>query len=261
MALVNSIRLYVINNYPPSERTVEQWADGAKRRAQSTFEKTKEKVPNYQEYVDKIADPASFSYKDVINPAYVSRGGKSARKIRNAHRSNLMRGYEKYNLNREYAYETIDGEPAKRYTDKIDQAKDTYSTGMAERTLRFTGDKITGLGISPRAARWLTGQNIQVRATYDSINGSPINVVMPELLPQLKAALVPRLTQSGIAVVQSEMDPDIIGDENTLINKLVSSMRLPAFAEFVEPFDDLKSHCGYIVEDGQLYLRIQVAAV
>ena len=70
---------------------------------------------------------------------------------------------------------------------------------------------------------------------------------------------MPRLVQSGANVVRSEMDPDIMADENTIISQLLNGFRdALVYEEFVEPWAALKSHCGYIVENGQLYLRIQV---
>lgn len=257
--VVNSLKIYVVEKWTPPDGMIEQWAESAKRNAPRFFEKLKAQVKNIQDYYDKIADPSAFAYRNVINPAFVSKSGRNVQKIRNAQRANVMRAYEKYDVKREHAFETVDEEQTKRYNEKIDQSKDTFSNGMADRTMRFTGDKITGLGVAPRAAKWLSGENIKVRAEYDYLLGNPVNVAIAGLKSQLKSALVPRLVQSGVAIVHSEMDAAMISDENTLINTLLSALRDDTvYEEFVEPWAALKSHCGYIVEDGQLYLRIQV---
>ena len=259
LEVVNSIKLYVVENYPLPEGIADDWADSVKRKGPRTFAKIKDIIATPQDYMDKIADPAAFAYRNVINPAFVSKSGRTAQKIRNAQRANIMRAYGKFQTKLEHAFETVDEEQTKRYNEKVDQSKDTFSEGMADRTMRFTGDRVTGLGIAPRAGKWLSGENIRVRSEYDYVAGTPVNIAIAGLKSQLKSALVPRLVQSGIAIVHSQMDSTIIADENTLINQLLSALRdSTVYEEFVQPWAALKSHCGYIVEDGQLYLRIQV---
>ncbi|MBI4712978.1 MAG: hypothetical protein HY762_06740 [Planctomycetes bacterium] len=201
----------------------------------------------------------------MINPAFKSRKGRNLQKIKNAQRANLMRAFDNYETSLDYTFEEVNGEGQKRFKERIDQSKDIYANGLAERTLRFTGDHITGgRGVVAIAARWLTGDEKVIGDLPDGStwNGAPVNVAKAGLEPNLKSALVPRLTQSGVAIVHSEMDAAIIADENNLINSLLSGLRnSTVYEEFVEPLAPLKSHCGYIVEDGQLFLRIRVVAL
>ena len=265
-SIISSLKVLVPFSSPPPPRIVEKWARGAKNNAEFTNENPKLIVPDATAFQKKIGDTAAKGYSemmDFMSPSYRSRKGKSAQKIINAQRANIMRAFENYDASLEYAFEEIDGEGQKRFKERIDNSKDLYANGLAERTLRFTGDHInTGLGVAPIAALWLVGDSKilgQLPPGSEVIYGGPVNIANPGLEPNLKSALVPRLVQSGIAVVQSEMDAVIIADENGLINKLISALRdNTVYEEFVEPLAPLKSHCGYVVENGQLYLRIQV---
>src|SRR3989339_1342040 len=96
LEVVNSIKLYVVDNYPLPEGIAEDWADGAKRRGPRVFDNIKKTIATPQDYADKIADPAAFAYRNVINPDFVSKSGRTAQKIRNAQRANIMRAYGKF---------------------------------------------------------------------------------------------------------------------------------------------------------------------
>ena len=263
---VSSLKILVPIVSQPNQRIVEKWARGAKNNADFTNENRKLIIPDADAFQKKLADTSAKGYTgmmDFMDPAYRSKKGKSVQKIKNAQRANIMRAFANYDTALEYVFEEIDGEPQKRYKERIDNSKDLYSQGLAERTLRFTGDHINaGLGVSPTAALWLVGDSKilgQLPPGSEVIYGGPVNVAKPGLEPNLKSALVPRITQSGIAVVHSEMAASIITDENTLINTLLSALRDDTvFEEFVEPLTPNKSHCGYVVEDGQLFLRIMV---
>jgi hypothetical protein len=259
---VSGLELFVPGKEPPHQRTVDQWAESMKANLPRMIEKMRAKIPDLKAYLEKLANPASAAWRNMINPLFKSRSGSDADSIRDSQRANLSRAYEKFETSLSHMYETIDEDVGKRYKEAIDNKKDLFAEGMGDRTLRFTGDKIRGKGVAPLAALWLAGDITAVdllRPADKVLYGGPVDIALSGLSPQLKGGLVPRLIQSGMAVVYSEMDATRIATENTLINKFLSALRDDAvYEEFIEPLTPLKSHCGYFVQDGQLYLRLQV---
>ena len=259
---VSGLDLFVPVAEPPPQRIIDQWAEGMKMNAARIIEKTNLKIPDLKAYLENIANPAAQGWKPFINPAFKSKSGSDSESIKDAHQSNLNRGYPNYEAGIAHIYETIEEEAGKRYKETIDNAKDTMALGLSERTLRFVGDKIRGRGVAPIAAMWLAGDIVTpdlLRPADKILYGGPVDITKPGLAPQLRSGLVARLVQSGAAIVYSEMNATRITTENTLINSFLSAMRdETVFEEFIEPLTPLKSHCGYYVENGQLFLRIRV---
>ncbi|MBI4711969.1 MAG: hypothetical protein HY762_01480 [Planctomycetes bacterium] len=262
---VSGLELFVPVKEPPRQQSVDQWAESFKLNTGRIIEKLRAKIPDLKAYLENLANPAGRGWKDVINPAFKSKSGADAASLKDKHQSNLNRTYNKFDTALAHIFETIDEEVGKRFKEIIDNKKDLFAEGMADRTLRFTGDKIRGRGITPLAAMWLSG-DITVadllRPGDKILYGGPVDVSKPGLRPQLRAGLVSRLMQSGMAIVYSEYSPTRIATENTLINSFLSALRdNTVYEEFVEPLTPLKSHCGYYMESGQLFLRIQVVAL
>lgn len=260
--IVSGLELFVPAKEPPHQRTVDQWAESLKLNLPRIIEKMRAKIPDLKAYLENLANPASAGWRNMINPLFKSRSGSDADSIRDSQRSNLGRSYQKFDTSLSHIYETIDEEVAKRYKEAIDNKKDLFAEGMGDRTLRFTGDKIRGKGVAPLAAFWLAGDITTVdllRPADKVLYGGPVDIAKDSLSPQLKSGLVGRLIQSGMAIVYSNMDATRIATENATINRFVSAMRDEAvYEEFLEPLAPLKSHCGYFMRDGQLYLQIQV---
>ncbi|MFH1230638.1 MAG: hypothetical protein V1709_03990, partial [Planctomycetota bacterium] len=205
------------------------------------------------------------AWQNVINPAFKSKSGRNADNIREAQQANLNRTYAKYEASLAHIFETIDEEEAKRLKEIIDNKKDVFAEGMSDRTLRLTGDKIRGRGVAPLASMWLTGDITvpdMLRPGDNITYGGPVDISKPGLKPQVKSGLNARLIQSGVAIIYSEMNATRITTENTIINSFLNALRdETVYEEFTAALTPLKSHCGFFMRDGQLFLRIQVVAL
>jgi len=262
---VSGLELSVPIKEPPPQWVPDQWAETYKLNIPRLIEKFKAKIGDLKAYLAKIANPAIQGWQNVINPAFKSRSGKDAAGIRETQQANINRAYTKYEASLAHLFETVDEEEAKRLKEIIDNKKDVFAEGMSDRTLRLTGDKIRGRGVAPLASMWLTG-DITVTAILRAgdliLYGGPVDISKPGLRPQLKSGLNARLIQSGVAIIHSEMDATRITSENTIINRFMDAMRdETVYEEFTAVLTPLKSHCGFFMRDGQLYLRIQVVAL
>lgn len=260
--IITKLRL-VVTEYPfPPEYISEQWAEGLKTNASRINQKRKLVINNPQAFETKLADPAKLGWKDVINPAFKSRSGLGVEQIKDAYGSNLTGSYDKWNGALEYAFETVDEEEAKRFKEKIDQSKDAFAVGVANRTLRMTGDKVNGRGASPIAVMWLTGDLIAkslLRPGDDLIKGEPVDISKSGMRSTLKAALTQRITQSGIVVIRSGYNAATISDENTNLCATATALAdTTVYEDFAEPLVVTKSHLGFEVVNNTLYLVVQV---
>lgn len=262
---VSGLELFVPVKEPPAQRTVDQWAESFKLNTGRIIEKLRAKIPDIKAYLENLVNPAVQGWKDVLNPSFKSKSGADAESIKDKRQANLNRTFNKFDTSLAHIFETLDEEVGKRFKEIIDNKKDLFAEGMGDRTLRFTGDKIRGRGIAPLAAMWLTGDVTVadlLRPGDKILYGGPVDISKPGLKPQLKMGMVARLIQSGIAIVYSDMNPTRIATENATINRFLDAMRdETVYEEFTATLTPLKSHCGFYVENGQLYLRIQVVAL
>ena len=262
---VSGLELSVPVKETPVQRMLDQWAEAYKLNIPRLIEKLRAKIPDLKAYLAKMANPAIQAWQNVINPAFKSKSGRNAANIREAQQANINRAYTKYEASFAHLFETVDEEEAKRLKEIIDNKKDVFAEGMSDRTLRLTGDKIRGRGVAPLASMWLTGDVTvpdMLRSGDTIISGGPVDISKPGLKPQLKSGLNSRLIQSGIAIIYSEMNATRIADENIIINSFLSALRdETVYEEFTAVLTPLKSHCGFFMRDGQLYLRIQVVAL
>ncbi|MEW6027571.1 MAG: hypothetical protein AB1599_09800, partial [Planctomycetota bacterium] len=257
---ISGLDLFVPVVEPPPQRIIDQWAESMKLHTPRIIEKLKLKIPDLKAYLEKIANPAAQGWKSFINPAFRSKKSDTdAESVKDAHQSNLNRAYPNYEAGVAHIYESIEEDIGQRYKAAIDNAKDAMAQGLAERTLRFSGDKIRRRGVAPIAAMWLSGDIVTpdiLRSGDKILYGGPVNIAKVGLTPQVRTGLVSRLIQSGSAIVYSEYNPTRIATENTVINRFLSALRDDTvYEEFVEPLTPLKSHCGYYMENGQLFLR------
>lgn len=260
--IITKLRL-LVTEYPiPPDYISEQWAEGLKTNASRTNQKLKQVINNQQAFETKLSGAAKLGWKDVINPAFKSKSGLGVEQIKDAFGSNLTSSYDKWNSGLEYAFETVNDEEAKRYKDKVDQAKESFAIGMANRTLRMTGDKINGRGASPIAVMWLTGELIAkslLRPGDDLIKGEPVDISKAGMRSTMKAALTGRITQSGIIVIRSGYDATTITNENTNLCATVTALTDNlVYEDFAEPIVITKSHLGFEVVNNTLYLVVQV---
>ncbi|MBI4712238.1 MAG: hypothetical protein HY762_02885 [Planctomycetes bacterium] len=258
------VRLHIPEIFPIRDDMADKWANGLVNNATLMYQRLRDKIPDAGLFDQKLATPANLRYGPYVPDAYVSRSERDAAGIRNAHYKNLMTGYDHWDEKLALAFETVDGVEAKRFKDQVNNSKDSWSSRMAGKTLRFTGDKIRGRGVSVIAAFWLTDDPLagsMVREGQDEILvGGPYNTALTGMRTAFRAALVQKITQAGVLIVNSDFNADMILAQNTAMATLLTGLADPAKADTFQatPAPD-KSYCSFVkVADGPFYLEIQV---
>ncbi|MEK7309582.1 MAG: hypothetical protein AAB038_02045 [Planctomycetota bacterium] len=262
MGTISEVKLAVLLDLAEAgEVQVERWKRGTKNNADLTYQQMQQAIGNESDYKSKMALPAATAYAPTMNPAYVSRSGLDRNRIVRKQADNIANGYENYRGSLAQAFETVDGEPCKRYKEAIDASAEVYGQHVARSVLPFTGSREIGIGMAPIAAMWLTGDIKTERLLRgdDQVGlGGPINVarVMPDMRTALKSAVVNRIVQSGKTLISADWDPTVMTQENDHINNLIASLQNVAYVAFATAG---VSHCDWILIDGRKYLEIKVA--
>ena len=239
---------------------VDKWAEGFKNRAKFINEHRKARIPDGERFGARLAGVSSKAYRQVINPAFVSRAGASAQDIINRQAANLDQSFKKYDEGLDFVYQTVDGVEAKRFKEKVDAGREHYAEGMARKTTPFTG--IPGSrGPVVLAGLWLTADPItegEIRGNDQILEGNPILITKPESRAAFKGALIPRLQQAGAAILDGGFGQAIMQAHNDITNEIVQGFVNKALQ--LVPFSTGgESHVDYLVETGVFYIDIQVA--
>jgi len=255
--IVSHVKLSVSLPEGAPERITEKWAETLKNSADQIITGVRERFPDDVSFNSGLAEPAHKKFRDFVNPGYVSRAGSNQQGIRNSHLANIMRSFRKYRDSIESAF--ADG--AAWFKSQVDLGKEHFAKGVAKRTLLFTGTKREERGPAPIAALWLTADPITLgllRKSDTVIEGGPYLISPETKKPGLKAMINQRLIQAGVEILKSGMDAAVIATQNQLTCEQIQGFTDPALdlIPFVAAGD---SHVDYIVEDGNLYLDIQVS--
>jgi hypothetical protein len=256
------LKLYVPVTWEVSGDMPERWADGLKVNAERINDRRQAKIPDDGTFILRMADPAAKGYALYVPAGYVSRRGRPSEAIRGTHAENLGRAFNNWNDKINRAFATVDGVIAKVFKDQVDNAKVRWALAVADKVLRFTGDRIRGRSVAPIAAYYLVGD---ARAQgwireSDLADGAPYNITTPREITAVKAAIQQRIIQGGQLVVNQGLQPAAILAENTvnaaLLTKLRETARCDAFV--ATPAPD-KCFCSWALDgSGLLYLHLQV---
>ncbi|MBI4712435.1 MAG: hypothetical protein HY762_03910, partial [Planctomycetes bacterium] len=151
------LTLYVPETVEPAGDMPERWAEGLKNNAIRMNERRQAKVPDSGTFNTKMARPSTLAFGPFVNPAFTSRSGRTPQNIKDAQGHNLGTAYNFWDDKINKVFATVDGVEAKRFKEKIDNSKDRWATRVADKTLRFTGDRIRGRGLAPIASAFLSG--------------------------------------------------------------------------------------------------------
>jgi len=260
MSIVSHVKLIATIPMDTAQRVIDTWARTLQAEAPDVYAKILARIPDKKRFVERLAQASHDGFKSFVNPAFVNKSGQPANEIEAAQVSNLKRSYEKYVDKLAFLFETVDGIIAKRFRELVERMKSKFGTGVAERTLPFTGTKIEGRGCAPIAALWLVNDKRVVdylRAADKVLEGGPYLVTQANQVPSFKAALTGRLTQGGAAIVKGNFDASVITAQNDRINHLVQSLIDPGLG--LTPFSTGGiSHVDYIMESKQMFLDVQV---
>ncbi|MFH0888070.1 MAG: hypothetical protein V1871_02540 [Planctomycetota bacterium] len=248
----------------PSDSMSEKWADALKNVSSTLYARILEAVPDWKTFQEKMADISNQEWKGMIDPTFRSKSERGSGDIINMHLDKFREAYENWSAKVAYAFETVDGVEAKRFKEKIDNAKDLWIKGVIRSTLRFTGDKVRGRGVAPWAGYFLTDDKRAIGMMPPGsqvLQGGPVNVADTGLRTALKAGLTQKLVQAGVMISASKYDAAVVLEQNTIINRLIKGNQNSAYVDFQPTVDPAKSYCLYIVDGTNMRLEIQVVTV
>jgi hypothetical protein len=241
-----------------------KWSGGLVNNAPTINDRRKASVPDDGTFNTKVAIPSNAGFSPMIDASFVSKSEHNAAMIKQLHYDNLKKAFGKWNDALDYAFETVDGVVAKRFKDAVASKQDNWAIAVAQKTLRITGDKVRGRGISPIAAYLLVGDPramSMLRPSDEWLNGTAYDIARTGERPALKAAVQMGLVQTGLAIISSDFDSAIITAQNavlvTLLNGLKDTTKCDAFAT---PYNPTKSYIAWVkdVDTGKFYLHLQV---
>lgn len=257
------VRLIATIPIDVADRVIETWARTLQAEASDIYAKIVARIPDKKRYIERIAQPSHDGFAPFVNPSFTNKSGQDASEIQAAQASNIKRSYEKYKQKLEHLFETVDGITAKRFKELVEKMKSVFGSGIAARTLPFTGTKIEGRGCATIAGYWLTNDRTvldMLRAGDVVLQGNPYLITKLVKISAFKAALMQRLTQAGSAIVKANYDAMVIASQNTRTNEIIQGFIDPALG--LDPFTTGGlSHVDYIQIDKQLFLDVQVSQV
>lgn len=228
MGVVSEVK-FIIPNFSTPDRVKDQWAEVLGVDASRINEKAQAVISGEESFSERLASPSSASYAPMIKSTFRSKSGLTASQIKNNQRVNLKRSYDKWSGKMDYQYDTVDGIPAKRFKDVVNNSKDSMSAGLAERTLPLTGIKVEGRGLVALAAMWLTGDKRvegMLRPGDDIVFGGAYRICPLKKRFQLRAMLTSQLIYVGAELIKA----DFLASLRTTLNQLT--------AEVIQGFTD-----------------------
>ncbi len=255
------LKLFVPATWEPAADMPVRWRDHLKDSAMQLFERLTAKITDDGTYINELATPASKAYRSLIDPAFVSKGGRTAGNIKDAHAKNIGRKFSQWLANLTKSFATVDGVEAKSFKEKVDAAIDRWAIAVSDKSIRLTGDKIRGRSVAPIASFFLVGDERATSWTKagDMVDGTPYNITTDLERNAVKAAIQQKLVQGGMMVINSEYQPDVIDEQNAinaaLLTKLREASRCDAFV--ATPAAD-KCYCSWEMDGNFLVLHVQV---
>ncbi|MFH1227148.1 MAG: hypothetical protein V1701_04490 [Planctomycetota bacterium] len=252
------LRLYVPVHSEVAGDMPDKWYRGLSNNAQLIKDRLLEKIPDEAAFMRIIVDPSTNGFANFINPAFKSKRGANANIIRATKFENLSTMFAEWyrRIGKVYANN------AALFNSAIADAKDWVAERLGAKVLRFTGDKIRGRGPAPLATLYMAGD---LRATIwggqgDTKEGAPYDISRDNEGSTFKAALQQRLVQSGMRIVNTKFDTDVITAENTTNASVLNGQRDTAKCdEFVLTTGVEDCFCLWEVDiEGRLNLHVQV---
>jgi hypothetical protein len=266
MAVVEKTGLILVvpEEFPAAEDMGPKWVQGLTNNAALIKSRLDAKIPDAGMFEQKLVAPAAEAYSPYVPAGFVSKRGRTQSAIQNTHRKNLAGAYDRWNNKLALAFETVDGVEAKRFKDQVANTVDAWVEQVRKKTLRLTGDKIRGRGVSVIAGYWLTGEKEKVSGWLregDQAQGEAYDISYDTLRPGFRAGLTQILTQTGVLVINADMKQSVMDEQNNRLKTILTALSERAKAnEFAYPYDAAKSYCAFeFSEDKGLYLRVRVA--
>ncbi|MBI4712996.1 MAG: hypothetical protein HY762_06830 [Planctomycetes bacterium] len=255
--------LVVPEEFPAAEDMGPKWVQGMTNNATLIKSRLDAKIPDAGMFEQKLVAPAAEAYSPYVPVGFISKRGRTQAAIQNTHRKNLATAYNRWNDKLALAFETVDGVEAKRFKDQVANTVDAWLERVRTKTLRLTGDKVRGRGVSVIAGFWLTGEKETVSGMLregDQAMGQAYDIAYDTQRPGFRAGLTQILTQTGVLVINSDMMQSVMDEQNNRLKTMLTALSDRAKSnEFAYPYDATKSYCAFeFSEDKGLYLRIRV---
>ncbi|MFH1226980.1 MAG: hypothetical protein V1701_03625 [Planctomycetota bacterium] len=255
------LKLYVPVTWEPAGDMPTRWRDNLKNAAGIMYDRLTAKIPDDGTYINEMSTPASKAYSPYVPSGFVSKRGRTAESIRNAHAKNMAKRFNRWFNNLTKSFAEVGGVPAKSFKEKVDAGSDNWASEVADKTLRLTGDKIRGRSVAPIATFYLIGDERSsgwIRPG-DFADGTPYNITSELERTALKAAIQQRLVQGGMMVINSEYQAFVILEQNTINASLLTKLRDTAKCDaFVATPAPDTCFCAWEMEGNLLVLHVQV---
>ena len=255
------LKLYVPENWEVAADMVERWAENLKKAAEIMNDRRHAKIPDDGTFIQVMAQRANQDWRPLLNPAFRAKSDRTASDVGNAHASNIVTSFNRWNDKIDEAFKTKDGVVAKDFKARVDASKDRWALQVGAKTLRLTGDKIRGRGVAPIASFYLVGDpraKAWLKESYSG-GGEPYSIARDGERVALKAALQQRIVQGGQMIINAEYNQDIIDNQNSvntsLLNGFRDTTRCDAFV--LTPVVDT-CYCVWAMDNTFLYLNVQV---
>lgn len=260
-AIISRVRLQLLTVPGASQYSKDQWAEQLKAKAERMNTNRKAKIANGDDFSAIMSGPAAEAYRSVLNPDFVSRRGLSAIQMTAKQASNMADAFNKYSDKLDFMFVEVEGVPAKRFKERVDLGKETWSEGVSKKTLPFTGSRQDFLGLSSLAGMWLIDDprtELNLRGGDVVQIGGPKRICTEDSKSALRMVLNQRLIQSGASLIDQNWEQTTMDEENNKLNALVNGYRDPLLniEQFTTGGD---SHVNWILDTGTPYLEIQVA--
>jgi hypothetical protein len=248
--------------FPARDDMGPNWRDSLINKATLANQRRKEKIPDAGVFNTKLAGPATEAYSFYVPAGYIGKSGRTQIDIQFAHRKNITTGFDRWNDKLELSFETVDGVEAKRFKDQVSNSVDAWTERVGAKTLRMVGDKIRGQGLSVIVPMWLTADKKvpELLRAIDAADGAPYDISYDTQIPAFRAALTQLLTQSGILIINSDLNAAVVTAQNNRLTKMLTGLSDRTKAnEFAYPSDPVKSYCAYaITPERGLYLEVRI---
>ena len=256
------IKVTVPLNVEPAGDMPERWAEGLVNNALRMRDRIFEVLPDEGEYQSRVAEISNQKWRGMIDPAFVSKRGKNQANIIRAQYKGLADAYNKFTDKYELAFATVDGVPAKRFKDQVNNSKDSWANGVAKSTLRITGDRIRGL-IIPQVVYWMTGDPLANRMDnhLELITGTPYDFTKAGLRQQFRSAATNLLVTTGVTLIKADMEAGEITAQNTRLVDLANAFADVAVKPFVVGGIATDSLLEYEFSDPEIKLHARIVLV
>ncbi|MFH1226681.1 MAG: hypothetical protein V1701_02105 [Planctomycetota bacterium] len=239
-----------------------KYADGLVINATRINDRRKAKIGNDGTYIAKLAGPSNMGYSPMIKDTFVARNGRNATELTTAHGKNIQDSFKRWNDNLDSAFAEVGGIKAKKFTENVLNKKGNWSEKAGKKTLRLTGDKIRGRGVSAINAALLVGYNVAMdwfRAGDVWQGGAPYNIAQAGLEGSLKMGINQQAIRAGLTIFQSGFDAATIARQNTNLMNFLNGMRDPAKCDtfaLTTGVDD--TYCVFVLNGALFQLEVQI---